>query len=417
MDDTVPDRSEAPGTTDPLSVEAIGDWLDAQGLAKTDIEPLFGGFCERLVEAGMALNRTYLGMRTLHPSVAALEYVWHRGGGVAVESFRHEVAGQSANWKASPHYYMLEADVPVLRRRLVGPDACLDFRLLEDLEAQGVTDYIATMVAFGLGGITKERTGMIASWASDDPAGFSDAEAAAIERLQPRLGLALSATLAQQVAVNLLDTYVGTSVGERILRGEIRRGFMDVIPSVILYADLQGFTTFSDRAPKDEVVAALNNFFDCMVRPVQANGGDVLKFLGDGLLAVFNVEGADPDALCGRALAAAVESLDGVARLNLDRAAAGAPVMALDVALHLGEVMFGNVGAEDRLDFTVIGPAVNEASRIEALCGEVGHNLLVSEAFAHAAASSASRLVSIGAHRLRGVGTAQELFTLDVADG
>ncbi len=417
MDDSVPDRSEASGATDVLSVEAIGDWLVLQGLAKTGFEALFGGFCERLVEAGMALNRSYLGMRTLHPSVAALEYVWHRGGGVESESFRHEVAGQSAYWKATPHFYMLENDVPVLRRRLVGPDARLDFPLLEDLEAQGVTDYIAMFVAFGLGGITKEKTGMIASWASDGPEGFSDAEAAAIERLQPRLALALSATLAHQVAVNLLDTYVGTSVGQRILRGEIRRGSMDVIPSVILYADLQGFTTFSDRAPKDEVVAALNDYFDCMVRPVHANGGDVLKFLGDGLLAVFNVEGADPDALCGRALAAAVESLSGVARLNAARAAAGAPVMALDVALHLGEVMFGNVGAEDRLDFTVIGPAVNEASRIEALCGPLGHSLLVSGAFARAAVSSASRLVSIGAHTLRGVGSVQELFTLDLADG
>lgn len=417
MDDTVPGGSAASGATDALSVEAIGDWLVLQGLAKTGFEPLIGGFCERLVEAGIALSRTTLSMRTLHPSVAALDYLWRRGCGVEQRSIGHDIAGQSEEWRASPFHYMLENDVPVLRRRLVGPDACLDFPLLEDLEAQGVTDYLAMFVAFGLGGITKEKTGMIASWASDGPAGFSDAEAAAIERLQPRLALALSATLAHQVAVNLLDTYVGTSVGQRILRGEIRRGSMDVIPSVILYADLQGFTTFSDRAPKDEVVAALNDYFDCMVRPVHANGGDVLKFLGDGLLAVFNVEGADPDALCGRALAAAVESLDGVARLNAARAAAGAPVMALDVALHLGEVMFGNVGAEDRLDFTVIGPAVNEASRIEALCGEVGHNLLVSEAFARAAASSASRLVSIGAHRLRGVETAQELFTLDVADG
>ncbi len=412
MDDTVPDRGAAPGATDALSVEAIGDWLVAQGLAKTDFEPLIGGFCERLVEAGIALSRTTLSMRTLHPSVAALDYVWRRGSGVEQRSIGHDIAGQSEEWRASPFHYMLENDVPVLRRRLVGPDACLDFPLLESLEAQGVTDYFATLVAFGVGEITKETTGMIASWASDGPAGFSNAEVAAIERLQPRFALALSATLTHQVAVNLLDTYVGTSVGQRILRGEIRRGSMDVIPSVILYADLQGFTTFSDRAPKDEVVAALNDYFDRMVRPVHANGGDVLKFLGDGLLAVFNVEGADPDALCGRALAAAVESLDGVARLNAARAAAGAPVMALDIALHLGEVMFGNVGAEDRLDFTVIGPAVNEASRIEALCGELGHNLLVSGAFARAAASSASRLVSIGAHRLRGVETAQELFTL-----
>ncbi len=417
MDDTVTDRSEAPGATDALSVEAIGDWLVAQGLAKTGFEPLIDGFCERLVETGAALNRTTLSMRTLHPSVAALDYVWQRGHGVEQRSIGHDIAGQSQEWRASPFHYMLENDVPVLRRRLVGPDACLDFPLLESLEAQGVTDYFATLVAFGVGEITKETTGMIASWASDGPAGFSDAEVAAIERLQPRFALALSATLTHQVAVNLLDTYVGTSVGQRILRGEIRRGSMDVIPSVILYADLQGFTTFSDRAPKDEVVAALNDYFDCMVRPVHANGGDVLKFLGDGLLAAFNLEGADPDALCGRALAAAVESLDNVAHLNANRAAAGAPVMALDVALHLGEVMFGNVGAEDRLDFTVIGPAVNEASRIEALCGEVGHNLLVSEAFARAAASSASRLVSIGEHRLRGVGTAQELFTLDVDDG
>ena len=164
--------------------------------------------------------------------------------------------------------------------------------------------------------------------------------------------------------------------------------------------------------PRDALGDMLNAYFECMVRPVVARGGQVLKYLGDGLLATFELRSDVADTLCGHALAAAEESLASVRRLNQERSAANQPIMELDIALHLGDVLYGNVGAADRLDFTVIGPAVNEASRIEILCGALGRNLLISEAFVAAATGCAARLVSVGRHALRGVSRAQELFTL-----
>jgi adenylate cyclase len=182
---------------------------------------------------------------------------------------------------------------------------------------------------------------------------------------------------------------------------------------VIFYADLRGFTSIADNHGRDEMVAMLNDYFDCVVPVVDAHGGQVLKFLGDGLLATFPLEDHQAAAACERALDAAAEVLGCVRELNVERAARGTPAMELDLALHLGDLVYGNVGSADRLDFTVVGPAVNEASRIEALCAQHGLNLLVSEAFASAATRSSNRLVSIGRFVLRGVRSAQSIYTLD----
>ena len=201
--------------------------------------------------------------------------------------------------------------------------------------------------------------------------------------------------------------------GRRILDGEIRRGMLDVISAVILVADLRGFTAIADRSEREVLIETLNDYFDCQVPVIVAHGGHVLKFLGDGLLATFPLAGRAPEAVCDVALGAAAEVLRGVRELGEKRAEAGKPVMDLDIALHLGEVFYGNVGSADRLDFTVIGPAVNEASRIEALCAQHDRNLLLSEAFARAASNAADRLISIGRYGLRGVRSAQSIYALD----
>ena len=205
----------------------------------------------------------------------------------------------------------------------------------------------------------------------------------------------------------------GPEAGARVLQGEIRRGSLDVIRAAILYADFRGFTRIADRVERDLLIDMLNQYFDCLVPIVHGHGGQVLKFLGDGLLATFPLDGHAPAAACTRALDAAAETLRCVAAVNQERAAEAKPVMALDLVLHLGDLFYGNVGSADRLDFTVNGPAVNEASRIEALCVQHERNLLVSETFARAATDSADRLVSIGRFALRGVRTAQSIYTLD----
>jgi adenylate cyclase len=184
--------------------------------------------------------------------------------------------------------------------------------------------------------------------------------------------------------------------------------------AVIVYTDLRGFTKTTNSVPREQLVDMVDEYFEAMLPPIVDHGGEILKFLGDGVLATFDLTDKPRDSVCGDALLAATGALQSVRDLNRRRAAEGKPVMDLDVALHLGDVLHGNVGARDRLDFTVIGPAVNEASRIETLCRKLGHNLLISDAFAAAASSCAHRLVPVGRHVLRGVRELQMLYTIAV---
>ena len=401
-------------SADPIGsadVQAISDWLIEQGLSRSDIEALVAGLCERLGAAGLPLWRGHVSVATLHPSIAAIAYDWLRGSGI-VATPHAPADDESEDWKDSAPHHMITHGLTSLRRRLEFPDEAHDFPFLATLRSWGATDYYAQLAAFDLAEIRDRPTGVIASWTSDAPGGFSDAHIAVLDRLLPRLALSLKVALGDEIAVTLLDTYVGPATGRRILGGNITRGEMEVVPAVIFYADLRGFTAVTDALPRDALGDMLNAYFECMVRPVVARGGQILKYLGDGLLATFELRSDVADTLCGHALAAAEESLASVRRLNHERSAANQPIMELDIALHLGDVLYGNVGAADRLDFTVIGPAVNEASRIEILCGALGRNLLISEAFVAAATGCAARLVSVGRHALRGVSRAQELFTL-----
>ena len=396
---------------DSADIQAISDWLIECGLHPTDFETLIGGFCARVAEAGVPLARAYISMRTLHPSVAAFDMMWKRGAATETNLFGHDTAGAMA-WSKSPFFHMIERGIPAIRRRLDGPDEVLDFSVLEIIRDQGNTDYFARVVQFDVAEIRDHLTGMATSWATDHQDGFSDRDIEILERLLPRLALSLAIGLARQIAVNVLDTYVGPASGHRILAGDIRPGMMDAIPAVIFYADLRGFTAVSDTMPAGRIGDMLNGYFECMVEPVMERGGQVLKFLGDGLLATFDTVAGEADSLCSKALSAAADALDRVTALNHERRATDWPAMELDIALHLGDVLYGNVGAADRLDFTVIGPAVNEASRIETLCQPLGYNVLISEAFGRAATTCAQRLQPVGRHALRGVRDTQELFTL-----
>lgn len=399
---------------DPAEVQRISNWLIDQGLASAGFEPILSGFCERLVDAGVGLWRGMIAMRTLHPSVDAETFVWHRGGKIESERFvidRREESG----WSRSPLQHMLETRTHTLRRKLEGADAVLDFPVLKDFHAAGATDYYARVVEFDAGASGDLATGLISSWTTDRPGGFSDGDIAVLDRLVPRLALTFKGELTKEIAENVLDTYVGPDAGRRIMAGDIRRGSLEVIRAAILLADLRGFTAVTDSVERYALAALLDEYYERMVPPILDHGGQVLKYMGDGLLATFNLAGRPRDSICSDALAAACQALSGVAALNAELKAAGRPVMGLDIAVHLGDVLYGNVGAADRLDFTVIGPAVNEASRIEALCRPLGRNLLVSEAFAATAVACAPHLISVGRHELRGVRGAQELFTMEVS--
>jgi len=284
---------------------------------------------------------------------------------------------------------------------------------LELFRSQGATDYVARIMPFGDSTQADRPAGVLTSWTTDRSDGFGDGEIAILDRLQPRLALTIKTILGEEITRNIADTYIGPEAGDRIFNGEIKRGSVHVIHAVILFADLRGFTNLTESVPRDTLVPLPNDYLECMARPIVEHGGQVSKFLGDGLLATFDLSDKQGDVICRSSLDAALEVLIRAGELNRERVAASKLTMEIDVALHLGDVLYGNVGAYDRLDFTVIGPAVNEASRIESLCDSVGRRLLVSNTFAEAATQCTGRLMSLGQHQLRGLHRTQELFTLD----
>lgn len=400
-----------------FDMRTIYAWLIQSALAGITAEDLFNGFCERLAATGFPLARAFVGISTLHPLFRAHSHSWKRGSVVTSDTFLHSDAPANG-WQDSPFRHMLENQISVMRRHLAGPDAVLDFGVLEEFRDEGYSDWLALAFGFGFGltSDTGVEVGMVSSWAVDRPEGMTDEEVEALTRLVSTMALAVKGASSIQVARNVLDTYIGTDAADRVLNGEIQRGSVVPIRAVLLYADLRNFTGMTDSGVGTDLVAWLDDYLDCMGSPVQAHGGQVLKFLGDGMLATFALEedgeGADARVVCSRALGAATEAFERVRILNVNRAEAGLPCLDLDIALHLGEVYYGNVGTASRLDFTVIGPAVNEAARIEALCKDLDHNLLVSAEFARAASACGARLVSLGHQSLRGVREPKEIFTL-----
>jgi adenylate cyclase len=244
------------------------------------------------------------------------------------------------------------------------------------------------------------------SWTTTRPGGFDDADLAELDAVRRPLARLVEIYALRRTATNLLDTYVGRHAGERILGGRIRRGDIERIEAVIMLTDLREFTALSDQLPADQVIGLLNSYFDCVVPPIEAHGAEVLKFIGDGLLAIFAVTG-DVGVACRAALAVSEEARAGIAAANAERQSAGEPVLRHSMALHVGDVLYGNIGSTKRLDFTTIGPAVNLTARLETLARDLGRDLVVSAKFA---AHSPEALVSLGTFRLRGFRAAQEVF-------
>jgi adenylate cyclase len=250
------------------------------------------------------------------------------------------------------------------------------------------------------------------SFAADRRGGFNEDDASLLQATLPALSLAMKAHATLVIASALLQTYLGEETGRRVHAGAIERGSVESLHAALWFADIRGFTPTSDSTPGPAIIDLLNDIFETLTAALRSRGGEVLKFLGDGMLATLSFAESDRVETCRRALDAAVEAMREIATLNAARTAAGLPVVTVDLALHVGEVLYGNVGAADRLDFTVIGPAVNEVARIEALCEPLGREVLISAEFAAAVAGSDRRLVSLGHHRLRGVREAKEIFAL-----
>jgi adenylate cyclase len=404
------------------SFTELSAWLTQAGLAGTSETDIVSGFCDRCVAAGLPLGRTQLFIDTLHPVHEGRLLRWGQGPTesplleygrtspdvLAVSGSNPEDVEAAERWRRSPFYKMLQTGDSLLRRRLNA--ATMDeFSLLADLVAAGMTDYVAIITRFAAEGVIGEMDGVYSSWATRAPDGFSDGQIAALERIAPYLALAIKSVSLARMTGTLMATYLGRDAGQRVLGGRIVRGSAEKIDAVIWFSDLRGFTRITDTAP-EQVIPLLNDYSDAIISAIHEHGGDVLKLIGDGTLAIFAAE--DRMHACSAALSAAIAARRGVAELKKRRAADGKPVTEMYLGLHVGEVFYGNVGSRERLDFTVIGPAVNEVSRIAAMCRSVDQPVLMSAAFAHVG-DMKRRLVSVGRYALRGVSHPQELFTLD----
>jgi adenylate cyclase len=394
-------------------------WAVREGLRGADAYHLFDGYCQRLVIDGTPLWRAHAAMETLHPQWNGYGYTWRRDlNAIAPENYPHGDENEQI-FVTSPFYALMQRarageDTPEIRRRIeTGPEE-RDFPILEELYAQGATDYLTQLFVYGEKGDRSQGSGIAYSFATDRKGGFSDDDTTLVQATLPALSLAMKAHAGHVIASGLLGAYLGEDAGRRVHAGSIMRGSVDNLRAVLWYADIRGFTAVSDSAPGSVVVELLNDVFEILTASLRERGGQVLKFIGDGMLAIFSFDDASRAETCRRALDAAIEAMGAIDALNAARAAAGAPVAAVDLALHLGEVLYGNVGATDRLDFTVIGPAINEAARIETLCEPLGRAVLVSAEFVAGMTAADNRLKSLGRHALRGVKDPKEIFALEL---
>ena len=408
---------------DALGHRIIGThmWAVREGLRGAGAYELFDGYCQRLVIDGVELWRAHLAMETLHPQWSGYGYTWRRDlNAIEPQQYVHG-STEDADFLGSPFNELIVRaqggeENPSLRRR-VEQDDQRDFPILVEFFAAGATDYLAYLFEFGKGGDRSQGTGIVYSFVTDRRGGFSDDDTTLLQATLPGLSLAMKAHAGYVIASGLLGTYLGEDAGRRVHAGSILRGSVDTLRAVIWYADIRGFTTVSDSAPGPVVVELLNEVFEILTASLRVHGGQVLKFIGDGMLAIFSFEEHDRAETCRHALDAAIEAMRNIDEMNKARATAGLPVASVDLALHLGEVLYGNVGATDRLDFTVIGPAVNEVARIEALCEPLDRPVLVSAEFVSGIAGVDGRLESLGRHALRGIREPKEIFALELSGG
>ncbi|HKO09011.1 MAG TPA: adenylate/guanylate cyclase domain-containing protein [Alphaproteobacteria bacterium] len=395
----------APGMLGRLALPEPIQWLLGEGRRIDDGGVFFGELCQRLVAAGLPLWRANLSVRVLHPQLNAVYYRWWRGG--EVERLESEHGSEHSDAYLSSPIRVIYEGAAGLRRRLDRPDPHLDFPILAELKAAGATDYVAMALPD-----SADRPAAV-SWTSDRAGGFATDDLTLLNDMLPILSLVVEVHKLRRIGASLLDVYLGAETGRRVLEGAVQRGQLETIHAVLWYCDLRGFTHLSDTLPHDELITLLNEYFEAVGEPVIARGGEILKFIGDAMLAIFPLDLELDRSATQPALAAAGDALANVRELNARRAANGQRSIKLGIALHIGDVGYGNIGAPTRLDFTVIGSAVNKVVRIEALSKALDRPLLLSADFAR---RYGQPLLSLGFHALRGISEPEEVFCCPVTE-
>jgi adenylate cyclase len=366
-------------------IAKLASWLAKAGLEGKMETALVEGVCNRAVAGGLPLARAMVLIDTLHPIHEGRAFRWDREKPEAtLTEYGRTVEGEAAErWRTSPLYRLLMSGESLLRLRVTAETEA-EFPSFAEFREAKFTDYVAIINRFAEDGAIGEMDCVYSYWATDRPDGFSDDEVGALKRLTPFLGLAIKSASLGRIASTLVETYLGRDAGRRVLRGRIERGVADRIKTVLWFSDLRNYTRISETAPPEEIIPLLNDYAE---ERAQA---------------------------CAAALDAARSAQEAVTSLNARRLEKGLPATEMYLGLHLGEVFYGNIGSKERLDFTVVGPAVNEVSRIAAMCRSVDQPILVSAAFASSVAEERQAFASVGRFALRGVGKPQELFTLDL---
>jgi adenylate cyclase len=393
-----------------ILMDKVSDWLTKSSLAGDNLEQMVHGFCERLAAAGLPLIRVHLSFSMLHPLYDALSFTWERGRGMQVEGFRKKTGYSSERFLKSPYYHLLSNDLEFLRRR-INPDLPSEFPIFDDLKPFGATDYIAFVQSFG----DNSSRGMVGSWTTDSPTGFSDDMIDALLRIQRNLAVATKMAVLNKLADNMLTTYLGGDAGKRVLNGQIKRGEGDTIRAALVMADMRGSTKLAETSGREVYIDTLNQFFDAIAAPFNRAGGQILSFLGDGFLAVYPCERhhGPSELACQAALNAAFKATARMSELNKLRRQQNLPEIGYGIGLHVGNVMFGNVGLTDRLTFSAFGSAVNEVQRLQLLTKKYPQQLIASKDFA---SYCNGNWATLGEEKLAGVRHKLTVLSPDMSD-
>ena len=397
-----PDKTPAATQAD-----AVVDWLTNGTRDQRFIDNIFAEMCNRLQQAGIPLKRSTLHILIQHPQWLGARFMWSDGmreAEIARVDFdvreRSEYIGSSAN-------EMQDGATEVRENLEQDPARGRKHALYDEMRAKGLTDYVAWPLYHTLG---KQH---LITFATDRRGGFEESHIAALKKLLPVLALVSEIRVKNRLARTLLETYVGAHAGELILAGATRRGTGTTVRAAIMICDLRDFTKISDNWPRDDVIDLLNDYFDAMSEPIVRHGGEILKFIGDGLLAIFPL--SQPNA-CANLLRAVTEARQAMAGLNERNKGTGRAPLNYGIGVHVGDVMYGNIGSTSRLDFTVIGPAVNMASRLETLTKQIGKPVLLSRDFAELVTPE-FELERVGQHAVRGFSEPIELFAFQPGAG
>ncbi len=394
------------GPTSAILVDKAARWLLEQAVLDVDISTMLAGCYERLCAAGIPISRAHLVLSILHPLYSSLGITWRPADGISVEGYQHFLGDEIPEaFRRSPYFQLKNQNIEFIRRRIEGQEVVGEYPILGELANQGNTDYLAFGIVFNNQG----EKGVLGSWSTDRPGGFTENEIATLLNLNDALAVACKMAVQREVANNVVTTYLGTDAGNRVLSGNIKRGDGETTRAAIIYGDLRGSTAMADQDGRQAYINALNDFFDATGGAISAHGGEVLSFIGDAFLAVYP---------CGRnrkesvvaTQAALASSNDAIIRMNdinKDRQSSNLAALRYGMSLHIGNVMFGNVGMPDRLAYSVFGSTVNEAARLEGLTTKYDKRVLGSSNFKDYAGGDWQEL---GCEELKGVAQPMSVY-------